>query len=184
MVKFILIHGSYGYPEENWFPWLSSRLNELGHEVIIPKFPTPENQELDIWMEILDEYIEDIDEETIFVAHSLGPSFIFSVLEKIDVKVKACFFIAGFVGLLGLEIDSICKSFVGKEFDWNKINGNCEKFVLMASDNDPYVPIEKGEFLAEKLNTDLKIITGAGHFNEIAGYKEFEELLKEIKKII
>ena len=47
MTNIIIIHGSYGNPNENWFPWLKSELKKLKCNVFVPKFPTPENQSLE-----------------------------------------------------------------------------------------------------------------------------------------
>ncbi len=41
-----IIHGAYGNPKENWFPWLKSELESLNHKVIIPEFSTPNEQNL------------------------------------------------------------------------------------------------------------------------------------------
>src|SRR3989338_4142675 len=43
MSNVFIFHGTGGYPEENWFPWLKKELEELECKVIIPKFPSPEN---------------------------------------------------------------------------------------------------------------------------------------------
>jgi len=183
-MNIFIIHGAYGNPEENWFPWLKKELEQLGHTITIPTFPTPENQTLDTWMKIFEPYMDKIDEKTIFVGHSLAPSFILSVLERIDVQVKACFFIAGFIGALGNDqFDPINASFTEKRFDWGKIKNNCDQFILYVSDNDPYIPLETGKELAEKLQGELHIIKNAGHINKDAGYTEFPQLLEEIKKI-
>ena len=32
-MNFIIIHGIYGHPEENWFPWLKNKLEGMGYEV-------------------------------------------------------------------------------------------------------------------------------------------------------
>ena len=183
-MKFFIIHGSYGNPNENWFPWLKLKLEERGQIVHIPKFPTPINQNLNNWMEVFNEYFNKIDEETIFIGHSLGPSFILSILEQITVKVKACFFIAGFLGNINnSEFDRINKTFTTKEFDWEKIKNNCNKFYIYHSNNDPYVPLEKSKDLGNKLDVDIKLIEGAGHFNSEAGYDKFELLLQDINEI-
>ena len=97
--------------------------------------------------------------------------------------VKACFFVAGFIGLLNNpEFDELNETFSVKEFNWSKIRENCERFYLYNSDNDPYVPLEKGKELAGKLNGKLKIIKKAGHINKEFGYTKFDLLLEEIKK--
>lgn len=185
MSKVFIIHGSYGNPEENWFPWMKSELEKKGHTVLVPKFPTPDNQNLENWMKEFEPYLNFIDENTIFIGHSLGPSFILSILDKINVKVKACFFISGFLGLIGnKEFDEINKTFTTKNFDWDKIRNNCEQFYVFHSDNDPYIPLKKSLELANNLKTKTIKIDNAGHFNSEAGYTKFLELLDKIEKII
>jgi len=101
MTNIIIIHGTGGNPNGNWFPWLKSELEKLGHRVSIPKFPTPKNQSLQNWLKTFKEYEQYLDENSIVVGHSLGPAFLLSVIEKLERPIKCAFFIAGFTGLLG-----------------------------------------------------------------------------------
>ncbi len=180
----IIIHGSYGSPNENWFPWLKTELEKFGHSVFVPNFPTPKGQSLENWMKTFKEFRQYLDKDTVLVGHSLGPAFILNVLEKLDKQVKAAFFAAGFVGNLGNpEFDEINKSFADKEFNWNKIKENCPLFSVFQSDNDPYVPMEKAEGLAGYLGVEPIIVREADHFNEKAGYLKFPEILEKIKEI-
>ncbi|GAG44616.1 unnamed protein product, partial [marine sediment metagenome] len=32
----LIIHGTYGHPKENWFPWLKEELEILGEKVYVP----------------------------------------------------------------------------------------------------------------------------------------------------
>ena len=185
MTKIFIIHGAYGNPDENWFPWLRKELEKLGNTVFVPKFPTPEHQTLENWKKTFEIYKYQIDQDTVFVAHSLGPAFVLSILESINIQIKACFFVSGFIDYLDNEkFDEINKTFIKKEFDWETINKNCKQFFIFHSDNDPYVSLERSHELAEKLNTEITIINNAGHFNEKSGYTEFELLLEEIKKCL
>ncbi|MFH1307500.1 MAG: alpha/beta hydrolase [archaeon] len=180
----IMIHGSYGNPEENWFPWLKKELEKIGCKVFIPKFPTPKNQSLNNWMKVLESYKQYLDESSIIIGHSLGPAFILTVLEKLDKRIKASFFVAGFVSWLGNEdFDKINKTFVNKKFEWDKIKKNCGKFILYSSDNDPYVPLKKSQEIADKVGVSINIIRGAGHFNKNSRYTKFNKLLEDIKNI-
>jgi len=178
-MKFIIIHGSYGNPEENWIPWLKSELEKLGHEVFVPKFPTPENQNLESWLRIFKDYEKCVDDDSILIGHSLGAAFILTILE--NHKAKAAFLVAGFTGLLGISFDNVNKTISDKKFNFQKIKENCRKFFIYSSDNDPYVPLDKGKELARNLESELKIVESAGHFNEKAGYKQFPLLLEDIK---
>lgn len=184
MTNVFIIHGSYGNPEENWFPWLKEELEKLGHQVFVPRFPTPKNQSLENWLHVFKQYENELDEDSIVVGHSLGPAFLLSVLEKAEKKIKAAFFVAPFVSFLGNgTFDRVNKTFYNK-FNWGKIKQNCKKFYIFHSDSDPYVPIEKAEEVAEELNTQIILVEGAGHFNEETGYKKFDFLLEKIKKEI
>jgi uncharacterized protein len=180
-----IIHGTKGSPNINWFPWLKRELEGRECSVFALSFPTPEGQNLDAWMEILFKHERDINDRTIFVAHSLGPAFVLNVLETLDHPIKAAFFVAGFTGLLGIpEFDNLNKTFCDKPFDWNKIRSNCKRFVVINSDNDPFVPLEKGRYLAEQLGVPLITIKNAGHLNQDAGFTNFSMLLDLIKKEI
>ncbi len=179
-----IIHGACGHPRENWFPWLKLELEKLGHKVAVPAFPTPQNQSLDAWMAVIWPYLGKIGPDTVLIAHSMGPAFALSLLERLDVKLKACVFVAGFTGKLGIgEFDSINKTFMEKEFDWEKIRRNCGAFYLYGSENDPYVPLQMERELARRLGAELILIRGAGHFNEKAGYTRFPELLKLVENL-
>ncbi len=177
-MKFVILHGAYGSPNDNWFPWLKTELETLGHNVEVPTFPTPEGQSLKSWLNVFDG--SSIDEETILIGHSLAPAFILNLLESH--KARAAFFIAGFLGKIdNPDFDGINSSFM-KEFDWEKIRANCKRFYLYHSKDDPYVPLEKGSYIALMLKSDLKVFENAGHFNTKAGYDKFPELLEDIKK--
>lgn len=144
MNNIFIIHGAYGHPQENWFPWLKSKLEKLGCRVFVPKFPTPKNQTLEKWLKIFEKYKQYLNENSILIGHSLGPAFLLNVLEKLNKPVKAAFFVSGFVGLLGNpDFDKINKTFVDKSFNWKRIKQNCKKFYVFHSDNDPYVPLKK-----------------------------------------
>lgn len=176
-----MIHGAYGNPEENWLPWLNDELEKSGNIVIVPAFPTPENQSLDTWLKVFEPHQTQLNSDTIMIGHSLGPAFILNVLERINTPIKACYFVSGFLGLLGnLDFDEINKTFTDKDFDWDKIKQNCKKFYIYHSDNDPYVSLEKSRELADKLGVETRVIKGAGHFNLDSGYDKFELLLHDI----
>ncbi len=182
MRKCVIIHGTHGHSEENWFPWLKNKLESNNqYQVYIPNFPTPENQNLESWLNVLKSDFFKFDSNTILVGHSLGASFILSFLEKRNLPIKATFLVSGFIGPIGNEkFDDLNKDFTEKEFNWEKIKNNAGKIFLYHSDNDPYVPIEKAFELAKYLSVDPIIINSAGHFNLRAGYDRFEELYNDI----
>ncbi len=182
MATIFIIHGAYGNPQENWFPWLKKELENLGHTVIVPQFPTPENQTLENWLKVFSRYEKNIHEDTIMIGHSIGAAFILNFLAQKEKKIKAAFFVAGFAELLGNPtFDSINNTFMSP-FDWKKIRQHCTKFFVYHADNDPYVPLRFGEQLAKQLHVKLILVKNAGHFNERAGYLKFPQLLEDVKQ--
>ncbi len=180
MTKVFLIHGAYGNPNENWLPWLKVELEKLNCEVIVPTFPTPVGQSIENWREVFEKY--SVDEETIMVGHSLGPAFILDILEHN--KLEAAFFVAGFISKLFLEdFDPINATFY-RQFEWDKIKENCKIFEIFHADNDPYVPINRAQEIANALGVKVEIIKNAGHFNAKAGYTTFPLLLEKIKPLL
>lgn len=185
MSNIFIFHGSYGNPEENWFPWLKNELEKLGHTVYVPAFPTPQGQTIENWMEVFNLTLKDVDEGTVLVGHSTGAVFALDVIESLDFQINAAFLVAGFIGRLNIpELDEINSSFAEQDFDWDRINENCSQIFLYRSDHDPYVHIDNSTRLATALGVEPIVIPGAGHFNTDAGYFKFERLLHHIKSVI
>ena len=186
MNNIFIFHGTEGYPEENWFPWLKEKLEAEGHKVFVPQFPSPPvvPAKINEWFDVLRNYEQYIDEDTIFIGHSLGGIFTLRLLERLEHPVKVALFVGTPVGvkpILNYDRDS---SFSGFAFDWSTIKSNAKNFVVFQSDNDPYVSLGNGEELAKELGVELFFIPNAGHFNKKAGYIKFDELLEKLKPLL
>jgi hypothetical protein len=181
----IICHGAYGHPEENWYMWLGRELEKSGCKVFIPKFPTPNGQSLDNWLKVLKKLDKHIGPDTILVGHSVSCAFVLKKIEQLRNPIKAAFLISSFIGGVGDEkFDVINRSFFESGFDWNEIKKNCTHFEVWHGNDDPYLSVARGQEIACKLEVNLKVIKGAGHFNEKAGYKQFPLLLKAIRKFV
>lgn len=179
----LLIHGAYGNPNENWMPWLKEELEKFGYEVIVPTFPTPENQNLENWLDVVTPYLTKLNSESVLVGHSIGAVLLLSILEKLNSPIQTTVFVSGFLHDLGnADFDKINGSFYDKDFDWRRIKENTQNIAVFHGDNDPYVPLKESKCLAKRLRTETKVIMGGGHLNESAGFREFPELLEKIIK--
>ncbi len=92
--------------------------------------------------------------------------------------------VAAPIGVLPIKYYEVDKPFLENPFNWNKIRKNSQKFYVFHSDDDRLVSVGNGEKLAKELNTDLIRVPNAGHFNEKAGYTEFELLLEKIRQVL
>ncbi len=155
-MKIILIHGTFGSPEENWFPWMKEELEQLGHQVAVPRFPTPQNQSIETWRAHFYQYETLIDEDSILIGHSLGVAFLLDSIKR-SKSIRTVFLVSGFTGLLGEKtFDDLNKTFVQRDIQWKAIKKKCTYFFVYHSDNDPYVPITYATELAQKLEDALK----------------------------
>lgn len=181
-----IFHGTEGYPEENWFPWMKTELEKRGCTVTVPQFPSPPvvPSKISEWFAVLKNYEHLINEQTILIGHSLGGIFLLRVLERLNHPVKAAFLVGTPIGvqpILNYDRDQSFSEFV---FDWERIRGHAQHFEVFHSDNDPYVGLSNGEELAKHLGVDLTFVSNAGHFNTKAGYTKFELLRDRVTALL
>ncbi|MBU2228848.1 alpha/beta hydrolase [Patescibacteria group bacterium] len=186
MKNAFIFHGTEGYPEENWFPWLKDKLEALDYKVFVPQFPSLPIIPAKIleWFDVLKEYEDQINEETIIIGHSLGGVFTLRVLEKLSIAINTVALIGTPIGIKPILYYDRDSSFSGFDFEWGKIKRNAKNFLVFHSDDDPYVCLGNGEKLAENLNAKLNFVPNAGHFNKESGYLEFDLLLEKLKPIL
>jgi len=185
-MNIFIFHGTEGHPKENWFPWLKEKLESKGHQVFVPQFPSPTEIPAKIkeWFEVLKNYDQNINEESIFIGHSLGGDFTLRVLEKLTHKIKVAAFVGTPIGvgkILNYDRDM---AFGGFDFNWEVIKQKADNFIVFQSDTDPYVSLENGQELAKHLGVELSFVPNAGHFNEKAGYTEFPQLLENLEPFL
>ncbi|MBN1385593.1 alpha/beta hydrolase [Candidatus Woesearchaeota archaeon] len=178
MTNIFIFHGCNGSPDANWFPWLKRELEARGHSVIVPQFPIMHDQKLDNWLSVMEQYKDRL-EDSILIGHSLGATFILDLLESFGIKVRSAYLIGGFIGKLGPDFDVFNSTFAEKDFDWDRIKQACGSFHVMASDDDPYVPLSKAYELGESLGVSPIVLEGQGHFM----FFEFRYLLDGLKRI-
>lgn len=186
MRNIFIFHGTEGYPEENWFPWLKDQLQSMGHAVHVPQFPSPPKVPAKIseWFDVLKNNEQYIDKDTILIGHSLGGIFTLRVLEKLNHPVHAAAFIGTPIGVRPIHNYNRDDAFSGFSFDWQSIAKKSSNFIVFQSDNDPYVSLGNGEELSKYLGATLSFVPNAGHFNKRAGYTKFDELLEKIKPLL
>jgi predicted alpha/beta hydrolase family esterase len=184
-LRVVIVHGSYGSAGGNWFPWLALRVRELGHEAIVPQFPTPNGQNLSNWLRVFDEQVGALTRETILIGHSLGVAFILRLLERAVAPIAGAFLVAGFLGPLDLpDFDGINAEFVLPPVDWSRVKRGAKSFFVYGSDNDPYVPLTEVEGIATALGVRMVLIENAGHLNADSGFSSFPVLLVDLGTLL
>lgn len=181
-----ILHGSYGKPFENWFPWLEKELSSRSITCTIPSLPTPNHQNYVSWKELLDYYVTKglINDETVLIGHSCGAVCAAKFLLESKIKVKALISVAGYNNFYsGDHMDDLNGSFYFNPEILGNIDSTVPVRYAYFSDNDPFIPYEKLEEFSLTIKAIPKIIIDAGHFNASAGYYTFEDLLQTILEL-
>jgi predicted alpha/beta hydrolase family esterase len=189
-----IIHGWGADSTSNWFPWLAQELQAQEWEVAVPDFPNSQNPVLEEWLEYYDTQVsrkilrtaqdEGVNSGRIarsLIGHSLGVPFILRLLEQTNDIYDTAYLVAGFERPLGIpEIEH----FVDKPFQWDRIRKQCKKFMVINSDNDPYISLDIGEELAKKLKITLIIEPNGDHLSAPGGVLAYPRLLEMIESAV
>lgn len=182
MKNALILHGTDGDSQMNWFPWLKKNLETNGFAVFCPDLPYAEKPNIDRYFEFISTNQDwKFNEESILIGHSSGAVAILGILERLppDIQVDTCYLVGSFKDDLGW--DSLSELFE-KPLDFPKIKSKAKKFVFIHSDNDPYCPLDQARFLSKQLDGYLVVLIGQGHFSVTSNpkYTQFPELLKLI----
>lgn len=178
-MNYIIIHGSFGSNESNWFPWLKQHLQNKGKLVETPQMPIGVGyQNFESWQQTMNSLT--INENTIIIAHSIAPIFVCKYLITNKIKVKKLIFVCGFNNFIGINEDYDRVNTPMYINEYKNIKNYCNDIVCYYSDNDPYVPFTKEQEFANDISTKQYVIKNGGHINAESGYTKFEEILIEL----
>ena len=96
------------------------------------------------------------------------------------IEIGGCVFVAGFSGCINV---SEIKEFYELPFDPEKAKMHCDNFVMIFSDNDPYVPMEKSLEMARELGAKTILERGKGHFTKGDGVTALPSALSALLKM-
>ena len=178
MKRIILIHGWEETPQGQWLPWVKEKLTQYGYVVETPEMPNTKTPKLNEWMDKLISISPDAD--TIIIGHSLANALILKYLERSDTQIRGTIMVAAWDWLLE-DVKEFHHTFFETGFDYEKIAQKNIPITIVNSTTDPWIDFERSKKLATKINAEFVAVTGAGHFMEKDGYKEFPQLIEIIE---
>lgn len=185
----VILHGTGGSSEGNWFRWLEAELRQRGFEVWLPRLPHPELPSLRDWLNFVrSDCPFDIDQDTLIVGHSSGATLALLVAGESQQKPGLVVAVSPFVPtgtaytatlweknarLFDVELD------LDKHFRRARQDNGKSNIVVVHSNNDPYIPLGVAEYIVDLCGGELIVIPGQGHFNLEKGpeYTAFPELM-------
>jgi predicted alpha/beta hydrolase family esterase len=193
MPRAIIIHGWSGKPKGDWFPWLRSKLESLGWEVLVPVMPDTDAPKIESWVKMLASTVGAPNSDTYLVGHSIGCQTILRYVAGLSIgqRVGGAVLIAPFLRLdpNGVEYADDEKAIVGPWID-PQLNLAAPRLrfihgsVAIFSDNDYWVSATYNEpRFRQELGAQTIILPNRGHFMERDGVTELPEALESILKL-
>lgn len=190
MKRVFIIHGWGGNSSEGWLVWLKKELESKDFEVVVPDMPDTDSPKIGVWINHLKNLVGVCDEDTYFVGHSIGCQAIMRYLEQLpeSQKVGGAIFVAGWFNLTDETWDEnytkeIADEWINTPVEFNEIKKHTDKFVLIASDNDPYVAISNTELFKNNLGAKIIILENKGHISGEDGVTGLPIVLEELLKM-
>jgi len=184
MKRALILHGTDGSPEGNWFPWLKTKLEAEGYDVWVPELPenhTPNR-------ELYDNRILGSRDmaDTIMVGHSSGAVEVLNLLMNprcpcIRLGVMVSAWPGGYPktdGTFEWDPGEFDKLFPPEGFDFATIKAKADRLAFLHGARDPYCPVAATEQLAKQLDAPITIIPDAEHFSGVRELPELWEIIK------
>ncbi len=187
MKRAYIIHGWGGNPDEAWLVWVKNNLEKNGFGAVIPEMPDTWHPKISEWVNKLDESVGSADADTYFIGHSIGCQAIMRYLEKLSEsqKIGGAIFVAGWFNLTDETWDEnytkeIADEWINTPINFEKIRQHSNKFVLINSDNDPYVPLSDADLFKNNLGAKIIMLNNKGHIAGDDGVTELPVVLEEL----
>lgn len=167
MKRAVILHGTDGAPDHNWFPWLKAKLEARGYKVWIPSLPGNHTPSREVYNNFL--FNADWDfTDSLVVGHSSGAVSVLNLLmDDRCPKIKLGVMVGAWAGGLPKGYEKNNKQFDNlfspNGFDFEKIKHKADRLEFLHGDDDPYCPLEQAKYLANKLDAHLTIVPGGHH---------------------
>jgi predicted alpha/beta hydrolase family esterase len=179
----IILHGTQGSPDANWFQWLRTELETKGLEVWLPLLPNAQQPSLRDEADFVQTHCPfTIDENTLVVGHSSGAILALILAQENPSTIGAVVGVSVFHDN-SLNWDANDNLF-DVPFDWAAIQKGAAQLLFVHSDTDPYVPLDQAQFVADNCQAEMIVWPGEGHFNLEQGehYRQFPKLVELLKQ--
>lgn len=183
--KVYIVHGYKASAQDHWFPWLANQVRTAGHEAKIVALTDSEQPEFTVWQQDLQRDFQQLDENTIVVAHSLGclSSLNFLSSHLMQTKIQAGIFVAGFVDTLP-ALPELSHFIQQAQLNESVLQTKIQTRLVFVSNNDPLVPPPLVIRLRHLLKAQIEEVVQAGHFMQQDGFSEFPQLWQKLEHLL
>ncbi|KAM8945480.1 serine hydrolase RBBP9 [Pelodytes ibericus] len=178
-LKAVIVPGNGGGNVESclWYGWTKRKLDKISDfQCLLRNMPDPFTAREEIWLPFMKSELQ-CDARTIIIGHSSGAAAAMRFAEKH--QVYAVILVSAYTSDLGDENEKE-SGYFSRPWEWEKIKSNCRFIIQFGSTDDPFLPWNEQQEVADNLGAELHKYTDKGHFQNT----EFKELLNAVKKLI
>jgi predicted alpha/beta hydrolase family esterase len=174
-MRAVILHGTDGKPESNWFMWLKAKLEEQGYEVWVPLLPENHTPNRQVYNDFLLNSGWDFT-DNIVVGHSSGAVEVLNLLmDERCPHIKLGVIVGAWahntedgleirkLQMMGLDVRQFKDTFPPEGFDFDLIKSKADRLAFLHGDDDPYCPLEQAKYLAEQLDASITLVHKGGH---------------------
>jgi predicted alpha/beta hydrolase family esterase len=169
--RVVLVHAMNSTVADHWYGSFALRLAPHA-AVAVPHMPDPFDPKPGAWHATLERAIGVPDASTLIVAHSIGNAATLQYLSSLPSGWE----LGGLINVGGFSDpqpgNPATPPFV-TGIDHERIRAATAWRQAVVSTNDPKIPSELTARLAERLDSTMHHVEGAGHFRGVDGYRDF-----------
>lgn len=172
-IKIILIPGNGNCSiHDNWYQSVGTNLKSHGFNVILREFPDRELARQEYWIPFLHDDLN-ANEHTILIGHSSGAVAAMRYAEKYPILGSVI--VSAYHTDLGMETEKF-SGYFSEIWNWDKIRANQKFISVIASQDDPWIPITEPRYIQSKLECEYHEFTNQGHFGRDCNKNQFPEI--------
>ncbi len=170
-------NGSGNVEYSNWYASVRDDLNRNSTiKAVLKNMPDPVLARESIWIPFMHDRLK-CDENTIIIGHSSGAIAAMRYAETF--KVRGIILVSAYLTDLDDETEK-ASGYFDRPWEWNKIKDNVQFVIQFGSTDDPFVPWNEQQQIADRLSTDLRKYNNKGHFQNV----NFPELVKVVSELV
>lgn len=189
----MIIHGTWGNGEGNWFPWMRTHMSSAGVDAVSPTLPDARMPNYEARMSFLENnYQKYMASSSIVIGHSSGAGTALHIAQnkKIDqlILVDPVLYVdKEYKPILANAFnqetaDAMDALYNSHPINWDLVKKNVRKITVVFGENDPYLPKQMAPFAEKQFGKEnVHVMKGKAHFS--AGTKDAPEQFELLRFI-
>ena len=190
MNKIYIVHCWDGKRDDGWYPWIDEKISNSNNKVIRFDMPNTENPKIEEWVSTLDSQVDELNEKTYFIGHSIGCQTILRYLENKNVgKIGGILLVAPWLELLPEAIAdeasyNTALPWLNTPINFENIKKKTKNIICIFSSDDYFVSLNQEKEFKKLLNAKTIIVNNKGHISIEDDVYELEEIYNSLLDII